>query len=219
MKRLFIIVIPVIVLIIACKSKTNKTENQPGETPVENKTDTTHTQGIPPASKDSMLLQLTTQVLTIIKNKNYAGLANFIDPVNGVRFSPYGYIDTVNHLKFSKTKIIEQAGKAKQDKFVWGFFDGSGDSINKTLDEYLKRFVYDVDFLHAEKRAVNKFIGSGNSLNNLRAIYPGCAFTESHFSGFDKKYGGMDWKTLRLVFKESNGKYWLVGIVHDEWTT
>jgi len=28
----------------------------------------------------------------------------------------------------------------------------------------------------------------------------------------------MDWKSLRLVFKERNGKFFLVGIGHDEWT-
>ena len=87
-----------------------------------------------------------------------------------------------------------------------------------TLNNYMRRFVYDVDFVKPEKRTVNDFIGTGNSLNNLDSVYRGCDFTESHFSGFEKKYAGMDWKSLRLVFKERNGKFFLVGIVHDEWT-
>ncbi|HEV8269657.1 MAG TPA: hypothetical protein VGQ04_00050, partial [Chitinophagaceae bacterium] len=69
-----------------------------------------------------------------------------------------------------------------------------------------------------EKRSVNKFIGAGNSLNNLEMVYKNCDFTESNFSGFDKKYEGMDWKTLRLVFKERNKRFYLIGIIHDEWT-
>jgi hypothetical protein len=28
----------------------------------------------------------------------------------------------------------------------------------------------------------------------------------------------MDWESLRLVFVQEDGAWWLVGIVHDEWT-
>ena len=45
---------------------------------------------------------------------------------------------------------------------------------------------------------------------------------EAHFPGFDKKFGGMDWESLRLVFEEvatdGGSELMLVGIVHDEWT-
>ena len=101
---------------------------------------------------------------------------------------------------------------------VWGEFDGTGDPIRMTLNNYLQRFVYDVDFIKPEKRTVNEFIGAGNSLNNLLSVYKDHDFTESHFSGFDKKYAGMDWKSLRLVFKERNKRFFLVAIIHDEWT-
>ncbi|HJS55863.1 MAG TPA: hypothetical protein VJ765_15020, partial [Chitinophagaceae bacterium] len=94
----------------------------------------------------------------------------------------------------------------------------TGDPIRMTLNNYMQRFVYDVDFVKPEKRSVNDFIAAGNSLNNLLSVYENCDFTESYFSGFEKKYEGMDWKSLRLVFKERNGRFLLVGIVHDEWT-
>jgi hypothetical protein len=100
----------------------------------------------------------------------------------------------------------------------WGQFAGTGDPIRMSLNNYMQRFVYDVDFVKPEKREVNKFIGSGNSMNNLLSVYKDCYFTESHFSGFEEKYQGMDWKSLRLVFKERNKRFYLIGIVHDEWT-
>jgi len=87
-----------------------------------------------------------------------------------------------------------------------------------TLNDYMQKFVYDVDFVKPEKQSVNKSIGGGNSLDNLELIYKNCDFTESYFSGFEEKYGGMDWRSLRLVFKKRNGKFFLVGIVHDKWT-
>jgi hypothetical protein len=49
-------------------------------------------------------------------------------------------------------------------------------------------------------------------------VYRNYDFTESHFSGFEEKYGGMDWRSLRLVFKEIKGRFFLVGVVHDKWT-
>ena len=88
-----------------------------------------------------------------------------------------------------------------------------------TLNEYMQTFVYDVDFVNPEIIKVNQMIGKGNALNNLLAVYKDDDFTESHFSGFDKKYEGMDWRSLRLVYKNTAGKYYLVGIIHDQWTT
>src|SRR4030095_14286183 len=168
--------------------------------------------------KDSILLKTTQNILTLLKNKNYSAFANYIHPVEGIRFSPYGFVDTVHDIKLSKQKFINKAGESVQDMIVWGEFDGTGDPIKMTLNNYMQRFVYDVDFVKPEKRSVNKFIGSGNSLNNLKLVYKNCDFTESHFSGFDKKYAGMDWRSLRLVFKIRDKKFLLVGIVHDEWT-
>jgi hypothetical protein len=28
----------------------------------------------------------------------------------------------------------------------------------------------------------------------------------------------MDWESLRLVFQEEGGVWYLVGVIHDEWT-
>jgi hypothetical protein len=168
--------------------------------------------------KDSILLKTTQTILALLKNKNYLAFANYIHPVEGIRFSPYGFVDTVHDIKFSKQKFINQVREPLQDMLVWGAFDGTGDPIKMTLNNYMQRFVYDADFVKPEKRSVNEFIGSGNSLNNLELVYKKCDFTESHFSGFDKKYAGMDWRSLRLVFKVRDRKFMLVGIVHDEWT-
>ncbi len=168
--------------------------------------------------KDSILVHLSKTVLTAFRNRDYTALASFIHPDEGVRFSPYGYIDTLDDRIFNAEWILKQAGSKKQEKILWGEFDGTGDPIRQTLDEYVKEFIYDVDFLNPEKSTVNQFLGGGNSLNNLAAIYTGLDFTESYFSGFDKRYDGMDWRSLRLVFKLKDGRYYLVGVVHDEWT-
>ena len=165
---------------------------------------------------DSALLVLTKEILAVIKDKDYKKLTEYIHPENGIRFSPYGYIDTTSDITATRSTFRLNAYINK--KRVWGSYDGSGDPIKLTSREYFEKFVYDVDFLNAEKTSLNLCLGGGNSQNNIRAIYEGLPFTESYFSGFDVKYSGMDWRALRLVYKEYNGTYYLVGIIHDEWT-
>src|SRR5688572_8161320 len=227
MKNLVVFIIAGCIFFIACKNKSeSKIENVSVDTVqgLNRKTDSMLQAKRLQDSiqlihrKDSILLKLTQGILLTLKNKNYSAFANYIHPVSGIRFSPYGYIDTIQHIRFSRQKFMAEAGKADQEMIVWGSFDGTGDPIRMTLHNYLQRFVYDVDFLKPERRSVNEFIGSGNSLNNLDSVYKDCDFTESHFSGFEKKYDGHDWRTLRLVFKERNRRFFLVGIVHDEWT-
>ena len=228
MKNLFVFIISVCFFIVACKDKAkeNKVGLETGDSvqAINRKRDSLLTAKHSQDSiklrhrKDSVLLRLTNNILVALKNKNFSVFANYIHPVSGIRFSPYGYVDTLSHLRFSRDKFITTAKDDNQEMIVWGKFDATGDPIRMTLNNYLQRFVYDVDFVKPEKRTVNDFIGAGNSLNNLLSVYKNCDFTESYFSGFKKEYAGMDWKSLRLVFKERNGKFFLVGIVHDEWT-
>jgi len=84
--------------------------------------------------------------------------------------------------------------------------------------EYIKKFVYDAKFLKPEKLSLNKTLGQGNSLDNLSVIYPGAPYTESYFSGFDKKYGGLDWRSLKFVYKPLDGRLYLIAIIHGQWT-
>jgi hypothetical protein len=229
MKKLFIAFILVASFIVGCNDNSKKVTtiekatNDSGQSIDRNADSLLKTKKIQDSiqalhRKDSVLLRLTDNILATLKNKKYSAFANYIHPVLGIRFSPYAFVDTINNIKFSKQKFINEAGKAEQDMIVWGSYDGTGDPIRMKLNNYMQRFVYDVDFIKPEQRSVNKFIGEGNSLNNLDSVYKTCDFTESHFSGIDKKYEGHDWRTLRLVFKERNGKYFLVGIIHDEWT-
>lgn len=165
---------------------------------------------------EKSLIILSSKIIKSLKEKNYTGLAEFIHPKLGIRFSPYAYIDTTRDQSFSRNKLIA-LGKS-QKKITWGFEDATGKPIKLSINNYVKEFVYDVDFLNAEKKGANKFFGGGNSLNNLKEVYPRCNFAEFYFSGFDPKFDGMDWRALRLVFKDYKKKYYLIAIVHDQWT-
>jgi len=185
----------------------------------EEKKDSVITQqdSIPVIEKEEVnISDLTQTILEQIKNKNYSSLIQYIQPDSGLRFSPYGYINTNTDIVIKPTRFRSMINDST--KFVWGHYDGSGDEISLTFKEYFDKFVYNVDFLKAEKLSINKSAAKGNSLNNIMKVYPNAEYTESYFSGFDKKYDGMDWQALRLIYKKQAGKYYLIGIVHDQWT-
>ena len=70
------------------------------------------------AIKDSALLTMTQEVMTAIKARDYKKLSQFIHPSMGIRFSPYGYIDTVNHAQFSRQEFLRL--EEEEEPVFWG---------------------------------------------------------------------------------------------------
>jgi hypothetical protein len=161
------------------------------------------------------LQETAAQVIQALAEKDLEATAQFVHPEMGVRFSPYAYVRE-EHQVFIPDELVNLEGSA--ETYTWGRYDGTGEPIEMTFDEYYVEFVYSADFANPESTAVNARIGQGNSLNNIHEFFPGSSFVEYHFSGFEKQYEGMDWQSLRLVFIQEDGVWFLVGIVHDEWT-
>jgi hypothetical protein len=154
------------------------------------------------------------QILTLIKAKNYAALANTFH-ADGVRFSPYSYIDSTADLVLKGIDFGKNSSKSRN----WGDEYGSEEPIKCNTEAYFKRYVYDVDFLSAKTPLCNDLTPSGSSIPNVKDIYKGCDFVEFHLEGTNPKFEGMDWRTLFVVMKKNtDGKYQLVGLVHNEWT-
>lgn len=143
-------------------------------------------------------------------------LASYVHPDRGVRFTPYEYVNLEDDLVFSPDQL--RATPADSRVYRWGAWDGTGDPMDLSFPAYFARFVYDQDYLNAEKVGVNEFFGQGNSINNAVEAYPEATIIEYHFSGFNPDYGGMDWRSLRLVLEHMDGCWYLVGVIHAEWT-
>lgn len=155
------------------------------------------------------------QVLSLLKAQNYKELTTYFS-ADGVLFSPYGFIDTAQSKRLTPEDFLQAVDK--NWTLTWGHFDGTGEPIKLSVKAYLKKFVWNADYLNAEAVGFDQVIKQGNSSNNLKTIYPNRHFIDYHFSGFDQKYNGMDWSSLRLVFENDNGEYFLVAIIHDQWT-
>lgn len=154
-------------------------------------------------------------VVNALAEEDLTTVADFVHPELGLRFSPYAFVRD-EHQVFMPEELPGMLDS--EEVFTWGHYDGSGEPIELSFSEYYQAFVYSADFAEAEQMAVNERLGQGNSINNIEDYFPGSSFVEYHFSGFDPQYEGMDWESLRLVFLEEEGRWWLAAIVHDEWT-
>lgn len=187
----------------------NAADPTPTLTPTVQPTQTTQ------ATQPPTLQETGEKVIRALAEKDLGAVAEYVHPEMGVRFSPYAYVRQ-EHQVFTIGELSKLEGAG--ETFLWGRYDGTGDPIELTFDEYYDEFVYSADFANAESTAVNVRIGQGNTINNIQEFYPGSSFMEYHFSGFEAQYEGMDWESLRLVFIQEDSTWYLVGIVHDEWT-
>ena len=160
------------------------------------------------------LVTLSHRITTLLKNRDYASLVPYIDPEICLRFSPYYYLNPQDRI-FCPEDLAEISS---EEIFLWGQYDGTGNPINLSFGEYHDQFVYDQDYFQAPFVGLNREVGTGNSINNISEIHPGGMMVEYHFPGIDPKYGGLDWRSLRLVFINQDGIWYLTAIVHGEWT-
>ena len=167
--------------------------------------------------QEPSLLELNHILLKSIKEKNYATLVQHIHPTKGLRFTPYSMVNLNQDVVVEKANFLKLIKSDK--KILWGYYDGTGDPIELSLRDYFAEFVYNADFLNAEKTTLNTSSSSGNIVNNIKTAYPNSDYVENYFSGFNKDYDGLDWSAVRLVFKKEESKTYLIGIVHDQWTT
>jgi hypothetical protein len=166
-------------------------------------------------SVDEDVAARAAEIIMALEYEDLETLATAVHPEKGVRFSPYTYVRGED-LTFGAAQI--RGLFADQTVYTWGVFDGTGEPIEFTFRAYFDRFIYDVDFARPDVVGLNETIGAGNTINNIVEAYPGAIAIEYHFEGFDPQYAGMDWRSLRLVLEKSEGVWYLVGVVHDEWT-
>lgn len=133
----------------------------------------------------------------------------------GLLFSPYAHIDSASAQVFQAANLPDLADPTV---YTWGAYDGSGEPIALTLQQYYDKFVYDQDFIQPEAIGVDVIKGTGNMIVNIDDVFPNSFIMDYHFSGFDAQYSGMDWESLILVLEEFNGAWYVSAIVHSQWT-
>ncbi|WP_435309051.1 hypothetical protein [Sebaldella termitidis] len=170
----------------------------------------------PETSADNFyeLKKINQIVIKLIKNRDISALSKYAHPKKGIMFSPY------SDLKNNDNQIIEKKELVKiyekNEELVWGEYDGTGARILLTFDNYFDRFIYDEDFIEYEPN-YDSIMGTGNTIENMNSVFPYARSVEYYTPGTEE-YAYMDWKSLRLLYEIYRGKYYLVAVVHNEWT-
>ena len=169
-----------------------------------------------PVPTEQAVLDRAAEVVAALKDKDMARLSTYVDPLLGLRFSPYAAVKDTD-LVFPVDTV---AGlMADSTVFTWGAYYATGEPIELTFADYYAKFIYDVDFANAPQVELNHRLGVSTTLDNSHEFYPNALIVEYYFPGFDPQFEGMDWRSLRLVFQQAKDTLYLVGIIHDQWTT
>lgn len=162
------------------------------------------------------LLSSACAVARALQEQDYARLASFVHPQAGVTFTPYSTVNPDTDRTFTAEEIENL--KSDNTVYTWGFVDGRGNLIEMTISQYLAQYVCDADYTQAPEIGIDRIQLSGNALENITEAYPGCRFVDFSYPSADPVNDGLDWSSLKLVFQPSEHAWYLVGIVHGEWT-
>lgn len=168
-------------------------------------------------SKDNFqLLNSACYVLQALKNSDYATVASMVHPEKGVTFTPYSTVDFTTDLTLTSNQVKD----LEQDSslYTWGRADGRGSPIQLTISQYFAQYVFNADYTQSSQIGVDQVMISGNALENVAEAYPDCRFVDFSIPGQSASSQGMDWSSLKLVFAPGETCWYLVGIVHGQWT-
>ena len=168
-------------------------------------------------AKDNFpLLNTACAVCRTLKDQDYVYLSTFAHPEKGVTFTPYS---TVN-FDTDRCLSAQEIAKLTEDTAVhpWGYLNGREKLIELTNQDYFAQYVFNVDYTQAPEIGVDTVMTSGNALENAAQAYPGCRFVDFSFPLLNVDNQGLDWCSLKLVFEPGETTWYLVGIIHSQWT-
>ena len=164
------------------------------------------------AVSDSKVIEAGKTVLELIKNEDFATLAQDFIGTEGVWFSLSTNLEEVQ-----QTLNRQQVANTKNDKteYLWGYGDGSGLPIEQTIQVYLRERVSHKDFASGEAVVNEIQTRATNCLNTLQTLAPEHQWVEFYLPATAE--GGFDWASRYLIFKPNNQRLDLVGIANHQW--
>ena len=175
---------------------------------------------------ENFLLSAGNIVLNFLSQGNIFALQEVIAS-EGLTFLPYpnyGLLENYWSLEkfqtFSPDMMSDIDFLSLPDPLIRGTWDGIGEDIVLTTQEYYDRFIWDHNYLEAPEIFVGDEVASsrGNTLLQLHEMFLGAKIIEYHFPSFEEEFEGLDWRSLYLVFVEEAGGLFLRAIAHGERT-
>ena len=164
---------------------------------------------------EATLRTRAAEAIAALAAKDFLKLSILASPDQGVRFSPYAFVDLQRDVVLPVATLAQGFGNAQ--RHLWGHTDGRGLPMEWTLEDYYTRHLWKKDFSKAPSVVIDQRTGKSNTIDNSAQAYPGARIVEYHQPSTDPNTA-LDWGSLRLVFEQQGGSWYLVGVIHDEWT-
>jgi hypothetical protein len=166
-----------------------------------------------PIEEQMTIEQKATDVVHVLHNRNMDELANYVHKEKGLLFSPNAYIEDYSKM-FAQSEVATLLEDSTE--YVWGLQEANTE-IKLTPKDYFDKRIQTERFLSPDEVNVDPTEESGERSTNIKEFFPDSKVVEFHYAGTEQ-YGGMDWKSLYLVFeKDEDGMWMLVAIVSGLW--
>ena len=214
--RILVALLGISVLSLACGSRT-PVGAVPSATATPPVTATATATPRPSASADvaTTVRARASAAVAALKAKDFTALAAMAHPTKGVRFSPYAFVDTARHVVLDAATI--RLGFANTKTYLWGHTSGKGDAMEWNFERYYTLQIYNKDYAASTDIGYDRHLPRGNSNDNSATAYPQGHSVDYYLPSANPNTT-LDWGGLRLVFEEQGGTWYLVGVIHDEWT-
>jgi Membrane-bound metallopeptidase len=155
-------------------------------------------------------------VIAILRSGDMEPLARYVHPKRGIRFSPFAYVDLKKDLVFSSTEV---AGFLhNHQKYTWGYNEENGLPIRLSLYDFYRTYIYDRPYADTNEVNYGQTTSSEFTTSNCFEIYPEAIIVEYRVSEIkSKENSDTNWRSIRLVFEKAQKKWYLTGIIHDQW--
>lgn len=166
-------------------------------------------------AKDTNFIDFSNRLLDVLDESKLINFSHHFHPEKGCTFVPYTLIEEIEQ-NFTSNPF--ESTLLNKDTLVWGMQDGSGFPIQLDIVDYFKSYVYDVDYKNkATEIHINQSLTFSNTQNNILEYFPDAEYIEFYYHGTEKYYG-MDWSSLIFYIEKYNDIYYLVAVVHNQWT-
>lgn len=171
-------------------------------------------ENLPDAEQRAILEKLALEIIGLVENQNFEALSTYAHPEKEVRFSMYLYVDEFRHPVFSR----EQVASFGKDETVYYWNSGKyfGDGCYEdTVANHWTRYISPKNPEPAWRMLLEGEKHNSDSIDNFWLIYP-----EGYHIDFCREGETvLAWKLLRFGFEiAEDGNYYLIVIIHDEWT-
>lgn len=167
-------------------------------------------------SLETRLKATSLEILSAIAARDFISLAAYVDPQKGLRFSPYGLINTAGDLVFTRDEVSQFA----QDPavYTWGIHPARGDDITIPVAEYWTLYVHPIDYGTSARVFYDEPGYISATIDNFFEVYPAGHYVQYFYPGTEQN-GNLDYLALRMAFEQNaDGSWYLVGLSHEYWT-